>query len=71
MELLEKAGAISPDTLINRLYLAQAYHDLGRDNDALRELGYIEKAKPGPLRPMDDLKVKQDASRLMDEIGRR
>jgi len=71
LELLEKAREISPATLINRLYLAQAYIEAGRRVDALRELRYIEKAPAGSLRPMDDLKVKQDASRILDEIGGR
>jgi len=71
LELLEKARDVSPSTLINRLYLAQAYLDEGRRGDALRELRYIEETPAASLRPMDDLKVKQEASRMLDEIGGR
>ncbi len=70
VELLEKAKAIAPDALINRLYLAEAYSRTGRTKDAVAELEYIADAPVSKVKPKDDMAVKEDAARLLAETVR-
>lgn len=69
VELLEKARAIAPDSLLNRLYLAEAYNETGREAEALKELKFIIDAPLDQLRPGDDKKVKDDAQKLLKKLG--
>lgn len=64
LALLLTAKDIAPKSLLNRLYLAQAYEKNGRDGDALAELSYIEDAPVNKAKPGDDLEVKKEAARL-------
>jgi len=66
--LLEKAKSLSPTCLINRLYLAEAYLKTDRQKEAASELDYIMNAPVDKTRPKDDLSVKQDADRLMNDV---
>lgn len=69
VDLLEKAKCVAPDSLLNRLYLAEAYNVTGRKPEAVAELKYIAGAPLDPVRPADDANVKKDAARLLKEIG--
>jgi tetratricopeptide (TPR) repeat protein len=67
--LLERAKSIDPASLLNRLYLADAYAETGREPEARTELMFIMSAPLDSLKPMDDEKVKKDAARLLDKLG--
>ena len=67
LELLVKAKGIAPTCLINRLYLAQAYVKNGRPGEARAELDYIRADRSNTK---DDLKIKDDAGRLRDELDK-
>ncbi|MBI5694471.1 MAG: hypothetical protein HZC51_01870 [Nitrospirae bacterium] len=68
LSLLLKAKDISPRSLINRLYLAQAYEKNGKDKDALAELAYIAAAPVDPAHPKDDADIKDEAAALAREL---
>jgi len=67
--LIEKAKAIAPGCLLNRLYLAQAYRVTGRPEDARAEIRYIISAPADKVKPTDDMKVKDEAARLLKDMG--
>lgn len=69
VDLLEKAKCVDPDSLLNRLYLAEAYYATGRKPEAVAELKYIAGAPLDAVRPVDDVNVKKDAARLLKELG--
>lgn len=64
VEYLERARDRAPDSLANRLYLAQAYLADGRRSDALGELAWILGAEPRPQSPQTDL-TRQRTARLL------
>ncbi len=70
LALLIKARAIAPGCLVGRLYLAQAYLKNGMKAEARGEIGYI-LAAPVEKGSRDDLEVKDDARRLLTEMGNR
>lgn len=70
VELLEKAKELAPGALINRLYLAEAYSETGRQDEAVAELEYVAAAPLSETKPRDDIAVKEDAARLLAETVR-
>ncbi len=68
LALLMKAKETAPGSLINRLYLAQAFVNNDKLAEARAEIDYIIKAPVGPD-SKDDLEVKDDARKLLKEIG--
>lgn len=67
LELLEKAKEIAPGTLVNRLYLAQAYKANGLADQAKAEVAYIRRAPLGS-NPDDDREIKQEAEKLLKNL---
>jgi tetratricopeptide (TPR) repeat protein len=66
--LLEKASAIAPGSLVNRLYLAQGYLKDGNKARARDELSFIKSA-PVDDKNKDDLEVKEEAKKLAGNSG--
>lgn len=64
VEYLERARDRAPASLVNRLYLAQAYLADGRRSDALGELAWILRAEPRPHSPQTDL-TRQRTARVL------
>ena len=67
LELLRKATEVAPGTLVNRLYLAQAYKANGQVDNARKEIEYIRKAPLGSD-PDDDREIKQEAEKLYNNL---
>lgn len=67
LELLRKATEIAPYTLVNRLYLAQAYKANGQVDNARKEIDYIRKAPLGSD-PAGDREIKQEAEKLYKNL---
>jgi Flp pilus assembly protein TadD len=65
VEHLERAVALAPDVLVHRLDLARAYLDVGRKEDARRELQEVLDLPA--VEPIDSLQ-KESAIRLLEGI---
>ncbi|HEY7678603.1 MAG TPA: tetratricopeptide repeat protein [Candidatus Methylomirabilis sp.] len=71
IEHLEAARKRAPAFLKNRLYLAEAYAEDGRDADALRELDGILNTPPRANAPASDQKEREIARRLAEKLRAR
>jgi len=68
--MLEKAVKLAPDSLLNRLYLAQAYNKDGRRGDAYAQVKYILAAPKDTVRPKEDGEIRKEAWALAAELGK-
>jgi tetratricopeptide (TPR) repeat protein len=71
IEHLEAARRRAPDSLKNRLYLAEAYAEDGREADALRELDGILNTPPRDNPSPSGQQERETARRLADKIRAR
>jgi len=65
---LEKAVKIGPTNLTNHLFLAETFLANGNEERALKEIDYILRAKVNPTKQVEDLRDKEDATKLKRQI---
>jgi len=68
VRMLEKAVEIAPGSILNRLYLAQAYVEEDRRDDARAELEYLLKSPGNTRRPIEDAEIREEARSLLGEL---
>jgi tetratricopeptide (TPR) repeat protein len=71
IKMLKKAVKLAPGSLLNRLYLAQAYNKDGRRGEAYAEVKYILAAPENKQRPKEDKVIREGAWSLSAELGMR
>lgn len=69
LEYLEKGFQLSPDNMMMRLRLAQAYVANKRENEAKQQIDYILKSKPDPNYLPEHNESVKEAKELMEKIS--
>lgn len=65
---LEKAVQMGPTNLTNHFFLAETLVKLGEKEQALREIDFILRAEVNPMKKVEDLRDKKDATLLKEQI---
>ncbi len=71
IEQLEAARRLAPHSLLNRRFLAEAYAEDGREENALRELDELLRLPPAPGRAASEQKERDLARRMAERIRAR